>query len=50
MHMLDWDTYRPQVLAGVGDLAKLTPDTVNAGAALVYSTRTMGAFAAVTER
>jgi len=113
--MLDWDTYRPQVIAGVGDLAKLTPDTVkgyaqlgqagartghldaktrelialavavslrcdgciaihtaeahkanatreeiaealgvaisvNAGAALVYSTRTMDAFAAVTER
>jgi len=28
MHMLDWNTYREQVLAGVGALGKLTPDTV----------------------
>jgi AhpD family alkylhydroperoxidase len=28
MHMLDWNTYRQQVLAGVGGLAKLSPDTV----------------------
>nr|WP_084582893.1 carboxymuconolactone decarboxylase family protein [Sphingomonas azotifigens] len=26
--MLDWNTYREQVLAGVGSLGKLTPDTV----------------------
>lgn len=28
MHMLDWNGYREQVLAGVGALGKLTPDTV----------------------
>jgi hypothetical protein len=28
MHMIDWNAYRQQVVAGVGDLAKLTPDTV----------------------
>ncbi|WP_240610129.1 carboxymuconolactone decarboxylase family protein [Sphingomonas pokkalii] len=28
MHMLDWNSYREQVLAGVGALGKLTPDTV----------------------
>ena len=28
MHMLDWNNYRQQVLAGVGDLGKLSPDTV----------------------
>jgi len=28
MHMMDWQTYRKQVLAGVGDVAKLSPDTV----------------------
>jgi len=28
MAMMDWNTYRQQVLAGVGGLAKLTPDTV----------------------
>jgi AhpD family alkylhydroperoxidase len=26
--MLDWNQYRQQILAGVGDLAKLSPDTV----------------------
>jgi AhpD family alkylhydroperoxidase len=26
--MLDWNTYREQVIAGVGELSKLTPDTV----------------------
>ncbi|PVX31348.1 alkylhydroperoxidase [Sphingomonas pokkalii] len=26
--MLDWNSYREQVLAGVGALGKLTPDTV----------------------
>jgi AhpD family alkylhydroperoxidase len=26
--MLDWNTYRQQVFAGVGDLAKLSPGTV----------------------
>ena len=28
MHMLDWNNYRQQVLAGVGDFGKLSPDTV----------------------
>jgi AhpD family alkylhydroperoxidase len=28
MHMLDWNTYRQQIIAGVADLAKLSPDTV----------------------
>lgn len=28
MHMMDWNAYRDQVVAGVGGLAKLTPDTV----------------------
>ena len=72
---MHWNAYRQQVLAGVGDIAKLSPDTVkgyatlgaagqktgrlgaktrelialavsvNAGAALVYSTRVMDAYA-----
>lgn len=28
MHMLDWNEYRDQVLAGVSHLGKFTPDTV----------------------
>ncbi|MGY2736650.1 carboxymuconolactone decarboxylase family protein [Sphingomonas sp. UYP23] len=28
MSMLDWNAYREQVIAGVGELAKLSPDTV----------------------
>lgn len=28
MHMIDWNTYRGQVSAGVGEMAKLTPDTI----------------------
>ena len=28
MSMLDWNLYREQIVAGVGDLAKLSPDTV----------------------
>jgi AhpD family alkylhydroperoxidase len=28
MHMIDWNTYRQQVVTGVGDFAKLSPDTV----------------------
>jgi AhpD family alkylhydroperoxidase len=28
MHMLDWNTYRQQLIAGVGGIAKLSPDTV----------------------
>jgi AhpD family alkylhydroperoxidase len=28
MHMIDWNTYRQQVVSGVGDFAKLSPETV----------------------
>jgi AhpD family alkylhydroperoxidase len=28
MHMFDWNLYRQQVIAGVGGLAKLSPETV----------------------
>jgi AhpD family alkylhydroperoxidase len=28
MHMLDWNGYRSQVVAGVGEMARLSPDTV----------------------
>ncbi|MEI9982495.1 MAG: carboxymuconolactone decarboxylase family protein [Aliidongia sp.] len=32
--MMDWNGYRQQVLAGVGDIAKLSPDTVKGYVAL----------------
>jgi AhpD family alkylhydroperoxidase len=28
MHMIDWNTYRGQVLHGVGEMSKLSPDTI----------------------
>lgn len=34
MSMLDWNSYRGQVVAGVGGIAKLSPDTVKGYAAL----------------
>lgn len=34
MHMMDWNGYRDQVLAGVGELGKLTPDTTRGYAML----------------
>lgn len=34
MSMLDWNAYRGQVVAGVGEIAKLSPDTVKGYAAL----------------
>jgi AhpD family alkylhydroperoxidase len=34
MHMLDWSRYRQQILAGLGELAKLSPDTVRGYGAL----------------
>ncbi len=34
MHMHDWNTYRQQLLAGVGELGKLSPDTVRGYMAL----------------
>jgi hypothetical protein len=58
MHMHDWNTYRNQLSAAVTGFGKLSPETVkgyaalgvavsiNAGAALVYSMRTLDAFEA----
>jgi AhpD family alkylhydroperoxidase len=34
MHMLDWNTYRQQLIASVGGFAKLSPDTVRGYSAL----------------
>ena len=34
MHMMDWNTYRRQIVAGVGGLAKLSPETVKAYVAM----------------
>jgi AhpD family alkylhydroperoxidase len=34
MHMMDWNQYRQQVVAGVGTLAKLSPETVKGYGAL----------------
>jgi AhpD family alkylhydroperoxidase len=34
MHMMDWTGYRSQIVKTVGDLAKLSPDTVKGYAAL----------------
>ena len=34
MPMLDWDNYRNQILAGVGELGKLSPDTIKGYVAL----------------
>ena len=33
-HMMDWNGYRQQVLAGVGSVAKLSPETVKGYVAL----------------
>jgi AhpD family alkylhydroperoxidase len=34
MHMMDWNAYRQQLIAGVGGFAKLSPDTVKGYGAL----------------
>lgn len=34
MHMMDWNGYRDQVLAGVGGIGKLSPDTTRGYAML----------------
>jgi len=34
MSMLDWNAYRGQVIAGVGEIGKLSPDTVKGYATL----------------
>ncbi len=35
MHMMDWNGYRKQIVAGVGSVAKLSPDTVKGYGTLV---------------
>lgn len=54
--MLDWNDYQKQVLATVAELGRSTPGTVrgyrelsNAGAALIFSTRVLDAYAAKSE-
>ena len=34
MHMQDWNTYRQQIIDGVGGLSKLSPETVKGYATL----------------
>jgi len=34
MHVLEWGAYRNQILAGVGEVGRLTPDTVKVYVAL----------------
>jgi alkylhydroperoxidase/carboxymuconolactone decarboxylase family protein YurZ len=34
MQMLDWNTYRQQLVAGVGGIARLSPDTIKGYAQL----------------
>jgi AhpD family alkylhydroperoxidase len=34
MHMINWNVYHEQLVAGVGDFAKLSPDTVRGYGAL----------------
>jgi AhpD family alkylhydroperoxidase len=34
MHMIDWNTYRQQVVNGVGNIAKLSPETVRGYSAM----------------
>lgn len=46
--MLDWNGYRSQVLAGVGELAKLSPDTVKGYGALNGAAAKTGMFDAKT--
>lgn len=37
MHMLDWNSYRQQIVSGVGGIAKLSPDTVKGYAQLSHA-------------
>ena len=48
MHMLDWNGYREQVVAGVGGFAKLTPDTVRGYTAMGGAGQKTGHFDAKT--
>jgi AhpD family alkylhydroperoxidase len=42
MHMHDWNTYREQIVEGVGGLAKLSPDTVKGYKTLHQAAETSG--------
>jgi AhpD family alkylhydroperoxidase len=42
MHMMDWNGYRQQVIAGVGQLGQLSPDTVKGYGTLGAAGRTTG--------
>ncbi len=48
MSMMDWNTYRQQVVVGVGGLAKLSPDTVRGCFALSGAGQKAGHFDAKT--
>src|ERR1700755_3402468 len=48
MHMIDWNTYRGQVAAGVGGLAKLSPDTVKGYGQLGQANARTGSLGAKT--
>ncbi len=48
MSMMDWNAYRQQVIAGVGDLAQLSPDTVKGYGALGAAGRKTGHLEAKT--
>jgi AhpD family alkylhydroperoxidase len=42
MHMMDWNTYRRQLIAGVGGFSKLNPDTVKGYTTLSQAGRKEG--------
>src|SRR5207248_6599258 len=42
MHMLDWNTYRQQLVAGVGGFSKLNPDIVKGYTTLSRAGQTAG--------
>lgn len=44
MHMMDWNAYRQQLTAGVGAVAKLSPDTVKGYVALSQAGARTGIF------
>lgn len=48
MHMMDWDAYRAQVSAGVGELGKLSPDTVRGYVQMSQANAKTGHFDAKT--
>src|ERR1700753_2643896 len=48
MHMMDWNAYRDQVAAGVGGLAKLSPDTVKGYGQLGQANARTGSLGAKT--